>query len=65
MTHKANVAALGGAELIVVMKAVNEIVNRGSIDQTITRELACGILEGSQEAFLRPAKMYGMSVRLE
>ena len=68
VTHNANVAVLADAELIVVMKAMNdrgEIVNRGSIDQTITREIACGILEGSQEAFLQRAKMYGMSVRVE
>jgi ABC-type lipoprotein export system ATPase subunit len=66
VTHNANVAVLGDAELIVVMKAMNDrgtIVSRGSIDQPETRLLACGILEGSPEAFLRRAKMYGMSVQ--
>ena len=49
VTHKANVAALGDAELIVVMKAMNnqgEIVNRGSIVQTITREVVWDIRQG-------------------
>ena len=66
VTHNANVAVLGDAELIVVMKAMNdrgEIVSRGSIDQPVSRRIACGILEGSPEAFLRRAKMYGMSVQ--
>lgn len=66
VTHNANVAVLGDAELILVMKAMNDrgaIVNRGSIDQPETRRIACGILEGSAEAFLRRAKMYGMTVQ--
>jgi energy-coupling factor transporter ATP-binding protein EcfA2/histidinol phosphatase-like PHP family hydrolase len=67
VTHNANVAVLGDAELIVVMKAMNdrgEVVNRGSIDQPETRRIACAILEGSPEAFLRRAKMYGMPVQV-
>jgi hypothetical protein len=57
------VAVLGDAELIIVMKAMSdrgEIVARGSIDHTATRDAACAILEGAREAFLRRAKMYGM-----
>jgi len=67
VTHNANVAVLGDAELIVVMKAANDrgsVVSRGSIDEPETRRIACGILEGSPEAFLRRAKMYGMSVNV-
>jgi hypothetical protein len=59
------VAVLGDAELIVVMKAINDrgmIVARGSIDHPGTLASACSILEGAREAFLRRAKMYGMKV---
>jgi DNA repair ATPase RecN len=65
VTHNANVAVLGDAELIIVMKAMSEhgeIVARGSIDHTATRDAACAILEGAREAFLRRAKMYGVRV---
>lgn len=63
VTHNPNVAVLGDAELIIVMKAMNdrgEIVARGSIDNTITRDASCAILEGAREAFMRRAKIYGM-----
>lgn len=63
VTHNANVAVLGDAEMIVVMKAKNdrgEIAARGSIDHVETRDAACSILEGAREAFLSRAKMYGM-----
>jgi ABC-type enterochelin transport system ATPase subunit len=66
VTHNANVAVLGDAEQIVVMKAANdrgEIVARGSIDDVSTRDAACSILEGAREAFVRRAKMYGVAVR--
>ena len=66
VTHNPNVAVLGDAELVVVMKAMNdrgEIVARGSIDHTETRDAACAILEGAREAFLRRAKMYGIQIR--
>jgi len=62
VTHNANVAVLGDAEQIIVMKANNdraEIVSRGSIDRTDTRDAACAILEGAKEAFTRRSKMYG------
>jgi DNA repair ATPase RecN len=65
VTHNPNVAVLGDAEQIVVMKALNdrgEIVARGSIDHEATREAACAILEGAREAFLRRAKMYGIEM---
>jgi ABC-type Na+ transport system ATPase subunit NatA len=66
VTHNPNVAVLGDAEQIVVMKALNdrgEIVARGSIDNPDTRDAACAILEGAREAFLRRAKIYGIRIR--
>lgn len=66
VTHNANVAVLGDAEQILVMKAKNdrgEIVTRGSIDNTETRDAACDVLEGAKEAFLRRAQMYGLHIR--
>ena len=66
VTHNANVAVLGDAELIIVMKAMNdrgEVVARGSIDSPPIRAAACAILEGAKEAFIRRAKVYGVGVR--
>ena len=63
VTHNANVAVLGDAEMILVMKAKNDcgvIVARGSIDHEETRDAACSILEGAREAFMSRAKMYGI-----
>ncbi|MGB3388472.1 MAG: PHP domain-containing protein [Pseudaminobacter sp.] len=62
VTHNANIAVLGDAEQIVVLKATNDqatITSRGSIDEPATREAACAILEGSREAFERRARIYG------
>lgn len=62
VTHNANIAVLGDAEQIVVLKATNEkaqIMTRASIDDPETRETACAILEGSREAFERRARIYG------
>lgn len=64
VTHNANIAVLGDAEQIVVLKSTSEkgvIASRGSIDDPVTREAACGILEGAKEAFRRRAKIYGIS----
>ena len=64
VTHNANIAVLGDAELIVALKATNErgvIVTRGSIDHAETCEAACAILEGSREAFDRRAAIYGIA----
>jgi hypothetical protein len=66
VTHNANVAVLGDAEQIIVMKANDDrgaIVARGSIDHPPTRDFACAILEGAREAFLRRARMYGIEIR--
>lgn len=62
VTHNANIAVLGDAEQIVVLRGTNErgiIVSRGSIDDAGTRDAACTILEGAKEAFRRRAQMYG------
>ena len=62
VTHNANIAVLGDAEQIVVLKATNEkahIMTRASIDEPQTREIACAILEGSREAFERRSRIYG------
>ena len=64
VTHNANIAVLGDAEQIVVLRATNEqgvIVSRGSIDDQETRESACALLEGSREAFQRRARIYGVA----
>ena len=62
VTHNANIAVLGDAEQIIVLKAPHEsatITSRGSIDDSVTPEAACAILEGSREAFERRARIYG------
>ncbi|MHA7685552.1 TrlF family AAA-like ATPase [Cupriavidus sp. PET2-C1] len=67
VTHNANIAVLGDAELIVALKATNDrakVVTRGSIDHPQTCEAACSILEGSREAFDRRAAIYGDGARV-
>jgi hypothetical protein len=63
VTHNANIAVLGDAEQIIVMKSQSDrgfITARGSIDDPTTRAAACGILEGAKEAFIRRARVYGV-----
>jgi ABC-type dipeptide/oligopeptide/nickel transport system ATPase subunit len=63
VTHNANIAVLSDAEQILVLKSNSErarIVERGSIDDQATRDVACNILEGSREAFNTRAKIYGI-----
>lgn len=63
VTHNPNIAVLGDAELIVVLKSTNEkgsVVGKGSIDDPPTREMVCNVLEGAREAFQRRAKIYGV-----
>lgn len=63
VTHNANIAILSDAEQIVVLKSNSEraqITARGSIDDPVTRDSACNILEGSKEAFNTRAKIYGI-----
>ncbi|MDM0025731.1 AAA family ATPase [Variovorax saccharolyticus] len=63
VTHNANIAVLGDAEQLVVLKSNAEhskIVARGSIDDDAARDAACNVLEGAKEAFTRRAKIYGL-----
>ena len=51
------------AEQIIVLKSVSDrgqVMCRGSIDDPKTRDFACQILEGSEEAFRRRANIYGI-----
>ena len=53
VTHNANIAVLGDAELIVPLRASSEyavVRDRGSIDNPATKDLVCTILEGSRRA---------------
>lgn len=62
VTHNANIAVLGDAEQVVVLKSNAEqstVFARGSIDDPATRDAACAILEGSRDAFKRRARIYG------
>ena len=55
VTHNPNIAVLGDAEQIVVLKATSErahIIARGSIDDPAMKEVACAILPGAKAAFL-------------
>lgn len=61
VTHNANIAVLGDAEQIIVLKANNEmakIVSAGSIDDGPTNTAACNVLEGATAAFTRRARIY-------
>ncbi len=64
VTHNANIAVLGDAEQIIVLKGnadQGKVVARGSIDDPTTRVHACRILEGAEEAFRRRARVYGVA----
>jgi ABC-type Mn2+/Zn2+ transport system ATPase subunit len=65
VTHNANIAILGDAEQIIVLKGTSEgskIIVRGSIDDDRTCSTACNVLEGAREAFQRRAKIYGFRI---
>jgi hypothetical protein len=52
VTHNANIAVLGDAELIVPLRASSDksvVRDRGSIDTPCTKDLACTILEGASK----------------
>lgn len=62
VTHNANIAVLGDAELIVPLKSGHDfavVTDRGSIDNPATKALACAILEGSEQAFKKRKQVYG------
>lgn len=61
VTHNANIAVLGDADLILALKSHSTkgtVVARGSIDDPATCAMACQVLEGSEEAFARRARTY-------
>ena len=61
VTHNANIAVLGDAELIVPLKSTSTrtvIMSRGSIDNNETRSLCCEILEGGEKAFKKRQAIY-------
>jgi energy-coupling factor transporter ATP-binding protein EcfA2 len=63
VTHNANIAVLGDAEQLIVLKTNrdrSQVVARGSIDDPSARDAACKILEGAKEAFKRRARIYGI-----
>jgi len=63
VTHNANIAVLGDAELIIPLRGAAEfavIRDRGSIDTAETKEIVCTILEGSRKAFVRRKEVYGV-----
>jgi len=63
VTHNANIAVLGDAELIVPLKSTSvksHIINSGSIDRQDTREVCCEILEGGKSAFKQRQTIYGI-----
>ncbi len=62
VTHNANIAVLGDAELIVPLKSTNiksHILNAGSVDRKETRAVCCEVLEGGSQAFTRRKDIYG------
>lgn len=62
VTHNANIAVLGDAELLFPMRRDGEggtAFDRGAIDKTNTKEAALRILEGGEVAFLRRKEIYG------
>lgn len=63
VTHNANIAVLGDAELIVPLKSSSiksHVVDSGSIDRVETRTLCCEILEGGKQAFIKRKDIYGI-----
>jgi energy-coupling factor transporter ATP-binding protein EcfA2 len=62
VTHNANIAVLGDAELIFPMRRDGDrgvMFDFGSIDKTETKGAAQKILEGGKAAFLRRMDIYG------
>jgi hypothetical protein len=62
VTHNANIAVLGDAELIVPLRGASDLAvirDRGSIDTKETKGMVCTILEGGKKAFLRRRQVYG------
>jgi ABC-type lipoprotein export system ATPase subunit/histidinol phosphatase-like PHP family hydrolase len=63
VTHNANIAVLGDAELIIPLKSTSiksHVLSAGSIDRQETREICCEILEGGKRAFIQRQDIYGI-----
>lgn len=63
VTHNANIAVLGDAELIIPLKSTSTktvIMDRGSIDNIRTKKLCCEILEGGERAFKKRQNIYNI-----
>ncbi|MGH4117182.1 TrlF family AAA-like ATPase [Clostridium sp.] len=63
VTHNANIAVLGDADLIIPLESIgikSIIKERGAIDSKKTKERACSILEGSEKAFNKRKEIYGI-----
>jgi len=63
VTHNANIAVLGDAELIVPLKSTSIkscIIDSGSIDREETRAICCELLEGGKKAFSKRKEIYGI-----
>lgn len=63
VTHNANIAVLGDAELIIPLRSTNEkttIINSGSIDRESIQKDCCAILEGGERAFSHRQKIYSL-----
>lgn len=62
VTHNANIAVLGDAELLLPMRRDGDggtAFDRGSIDKTETKKSVLNILEGGDIAFRRRKEIYG------
>jgi wobble nucleotide-excising tRNase len=62
VTHNANIAVLGDAELLFPMKREGDggaAFDRGSIDRVETKAAVLKILEGGERAFQRRKEIYG------
>lgn len=65
VTHNANIAVLGDAELIIPLKSTNDrtsILSRGSIDRAEIRAECCTILEGGKRAFIKRQQIYNLKI---
>jgi ABC-type lipoprotein export system ATPase subunit/histidinol phosphatase-like PHP family hydrolase len=63
VTHNANIAVLGDAELIIPLRSTSDktsIINRGSIDRSSIQQDCCAILEGGERAFSHRKKIYSI-----
>lgn len=63
VTHNANIAVLGDAELIIPLKSTSDkshVIDRGSIDNSATKKITCAILEGGEKAFIKRKEIYGV-----